>query len=106
MHSLDRKPLSRPFKSRRKRRSESFLSLFNINDERSGLNFRSCKEKGDIGRYRLRVMIETFDAAQLATAKSGTGSSFSELVNGSPRNSCYGTGSRMDPEYLLLGLNF
>lgn len=51
-------------------------------------------------------MIETFDAAQLATAKSGTGIFFSELVNGGPQSGCYGTCSRLDPGYLLLGLNF
>ncbi|MGZ0215478.1 MAG: hypothetical protein ACKVKP_05420 [Acidimicrobiales bacterium] len=52
------------------------------------------------------MMIETFDAAQLATAKSGTGIFFSGLVNGGSRVSCYGTCARLDSGYLLLGLNF
>lgn len=80
--------------------------MLDINDQRSELNFRSCKEKGDEGRYRLRVMIETFGAALRATAKYRTRVFLSELANGESRNSGYGTCSRLDAGCRLLELNF
>ena len=68
------------------------------------LTFVLVRRKVMIGRYRLRVMMETFDAAQLATAKSGTGIFFSELVNGGPRKWLAMEPVRVwTPGYLLLG---
>ena len=77
-----------------------------MSHQRSELNFRSSKEKGDEGRYRLRVMIETFGAAQLATANCRTWIFVSELVTGDSRNSGYGNCSRLDAGCLSLEPNF